>query len=96
MIPADILLLSSRYLNNNYSITIIIYTIVFSELHGICRIETIHLDDEINLKIRQCPQETSYCKDLKDIINLNGTIECELPNKLLYHFLGRLTIANNQ
>lgn len=96
MIPADLLLLSSRYFNSNYLIIIIIYTIIFSELHGTCRIETVNLDDEINLKIRQCAQETSYCKNLQDIIDLNGTIECELPNKLLYHFLGRLTIANFQ
>jgi len=30
------------------------------------------------------------------LIDLNGIIECELPNKLLYNFLGRLTIMNNK
>lgn len=69
--------------------------IIFSDLYGNCHVETSNLDDETNLKIRQCPQETSYCKELQDIINLNGIIECEFPNKLLYHFLGRLTIMNN-
>ncbi|XP_060857421.1 probable phospholipid-transporting ATPase IA isoform X2 [Metopolophium dirhodum] len=66
-----------------------------SEPQGICHIETTHLDGEVNLKIRQCVKETSYCKELKDLIGLNGIIECELPNKLLYNFLGRLTIMNN-
>ncbi|KAE9524276.1 hypothetical protein AGLY_015315 [Aphis glycines] len=65
-----------------------------SELHGICHVETKHLDGEHNLKIRQCVKETSYCKELKDLIDLNGIIECELPNKLFYNFLGRLTIMN--
>lgn len=69
--------------------------IIFSELHGTCHIETSNLDDETNIKIRQCPHETSYCKELQDLINLNGIIECELPNKSLYNFLGRLTIMNN-
>ncbi|XP_025203440.1 probable phospholipid-transporting ATPase IA [Melanaphis sacchari] len=66
-----------------------------SELHGTCHIETTHLDGEENLKIRQCVKETSHCKELKDLISLNGIIECELPNKLLYNFLGRLIIINN-
>ncbi|XP_060847824.1 probable phospholipid-transporting ATPase IA isoform X3 [Rhopalosiphum padi] len=65
-----------------------------SELYGTCHIETTHLDGEENLKIRQCVKETSHCKELKDLIGLNGIIECELPNKLLYNFLGRLTIMN--
>jgi len=70
--------------------------IIFSELDGICHIETTKLDGEVNLKIRQCVKETSCCKELKDLIGLKGIIECELPNKLLYNFLGRLTIMNNK
>ncbi|XP_025410244.1 probable phospholipid-transporting ATPase IA isoform X2 [Sipha flava] len=66
-----------------------------SELYGTCYVETFNLDNETNLKIRQCLQETLYCKELQDLINLNGFIECELPNKLLYTFLGRLTLMNN-
>lgn len=69
--------------------------IYFSELHGTCCIETTHLDNEIDLKIKQSPRELLYCNEFKDYINFDGIIECELPNKLLYSFLGRLTIANN-
>ncbi|KAF0723157.1 putative phospholipid-transporting ATPase IA isoform X1, partial [Aphis craccivora] len=65
-----------------------------SELHGICHVETKHLDGEHNLKIKQCVKETSCCKEIKDLIALNGIIECELPNKLFYNFLGRLKIMN--
>lgn len=74
---------------------LLLINIIFSELHGTCYVETSNLDNETNLKIRQCLQETLHCKELQDIINLNGFIECELPNKLLYSFLGRLTIMNN-
>lgn len=57
--------------------------------------ETTILDNEENFKIRQCPRETLHCIKLQDFIDLNGFIECELPNKLFNHFFGRLTIGNN-
>lgn len=94
--PADLVLISSRYLNNIRTLFIIIIRTFFSELYGTCHIETTHLDGEVNLKIRQCVKETSHCKELKDLIDLNGIIECELPNKLLYNFLGKLIIMNNK
>lgn len=68
----------------------------FSELREICYVETTSIDGEINFKIKQSVQGVSHCKELKDYINLNGIIECELPNKSLYNFFGRLTFANNR
>lgn len=67
---------------------------VFSDHHGTCHIDTTVLDGENNLKIKLCIQETMYCKDSQDFSYLNGTIECELPNKSVCNFTGRLKIPN--
>lgn len=69
--------------------------VLSDEFCGTCHIETANLDDEIDLKIRHCPWETSRYNKPHDFIDLNGMIECELPNKILYHFLGKLTLGNN-
>lgn len=70
--------------------------VIFSELHGTCHIDTTDLDGESSLKVKLCLQETMYCKDLQDFSILNGTIECELPNKSAHNFVGRLIISNNK
>lgn len=69
--------------------------LIFSEPHGTCHIKTTVLDNENSLKFKQCAQETSYYRDPRRFIDLKGIVECELPNKMLYNFLGRLTIQNN-
>lgn len=55
-----------------------------------CFIETANLDGETNLKIRQGMTSTAKLLDTKDLTQLQGKIECELPNRLLYEFNGVL------
>ncbi|XP_030237938.1 probable phospholipid-transporting ATPase IA isoform X6 [Drosophila navojoa] len=61
-----------------------------SEPQGMCFIETANLDGETNLKIRQGMPSTAKLLDTKDLTQLQGKIECELPNRLLYEFNGVL------
>lgn len=60
-----------------------------------CYIETMNLDGETNLKIRQGLPETAHLTDTKDLNKFGGVIECDLPNKLIYDFTGTLTMTNS-
>lgn len=55
-----------------------------------CYIETMNLDGETNLKIRQSLAETCHLLDTTALNSLYATIECEHPNKLVYEFNGNL------
>lgn len=55
-----------------------------------CYIETMNLDGETNLKIRQSVQATSTLLDTQALSSFTGIIECEHPNKHLYEFSGNL------
>lgn len=59
-----------------------------------CFIETANLDGETNLKIRQGVPATAKCLETKDLLQLDGTVECELPNRHLYEFNGVLKENN--
>lgn len=61
-----------------------------------CYIETMNLDGETNLKIRQGLQETATLLETKDLELLSGTVECELPNSIIYDFNGTLKMRGNQ
>ncbi|XP_017837733.1 probable phospholipid-transporting ATPase IA isoform X3 [Drosophila busckii] len=61
-----------------------------SEPQAMCFIETANLDGETNLKIRQGVPATAKLLETKDLQQLEGRIECELPNRLLYEFNGVL------
>ncbi|KAK9509761.1 hypothetical protein O3M35_007001 [Rhynocoris fuscipes] len=61
-----------------------------SEPQGMCYIETMNLDGETNLKIRQSLPETSNLLSTTSLANFTATIECEHPNKLIYEFKGNL------
>jgi len=61
-----------------------------SEPHGMCYIETSNLDGETNLKIRQGLPQTAKLLTHQDLLELGGTIECELPNRHLYDFVGNI------
>ncbi|XP_050531336.1 probable phospholipid-transporting ATPase IA isoform X2 [Daktulosphaira vitifoliae] len=65
-----------------------------SEPQSMCYIETMNLDGETNLKIRQGLPETANYTDPKDLIHLKGTIDCELPNRLIYDFVGSLKLTD--
>lgn len=63
-----------------------------SEPQGLCYIETSNLDGETNLKVRQGLPETAGLLETRDLSSLTGYIECELPNRHLYEFAGRLRL----
>lgn len=70
-------------------------TLLFrSEPQAMCFIETANLDGETNLKIRQGVPSTATLLETKDLMQFEGTIECELPNRLLYEFNGVLKESN--
>lgn len=53
-------------------------------------IETSNLDGETNLKIRQAVPATAHLMETKNLLDFNGTVECEPPNRHLYEFNGVL------
>ncbi|XP_056012392.1 probable phospholipid-transporting ATPase IA isoform X3 [Ostrea edulis] len=61
-----------------------------SEPQAMCYIETSNLDGETNLKIRQGLPQTSKLLTHSDLLDLSGTVECELPNRHLYDFVGNI------
>ncbi|CAH1730930.1 probable phospholipid-transporting ATPase IA isoform X2 [Aphis gossypii] len=65
-----------------------------SEPQSMCYIETMNLDGETNLKIRQGLPETSRYVDANDLMRFKGVIECELPNRLIYDFAGSLKLVD--
>ncbi|XP_075212548.1 ATPase phospholipid transporting 8A1 isoform X3 [Lycorma delicatula] len=67
-----------------------------SEPQAMCYIETMNLDGETNLKIRQGVPETAMLLETKDLMQFRGTVECELPNRLIYEFNGNLKMENKQ
>jgi phospholipid-transporting ATPase len=67
-----------------------------SEPMGICYIETANLDGETNLKVRQAIPQTYKMIDTEDFLGIEGSIECELPNRLLYQFAGKIKLESEQ
>ncbi|TMW45206.1 hypothetical protein DOY81_009713 [Sarcophaga bullata] len=67
-----------------------------SEPQAMCFIETSNLDGETNLKIRQGVSATAKLLETKDLVAVNGAVECELPNRLLYEFNGVLKEHDKQ
>ena len=53
---------------------------------------TANLDGETSLKTRFSTPLTKSARDVKQLVNLFGCIECENPNPKLDTFLGRLTV----
>lgn len=75
-------------------IQLLVVFVIFSEPQSMCYIETMNLDGETNLKIRQGLPETSHCVEPNEILSLKGYIECELPNRLIYDFVGSLKLVD--
>lgn len=55
---------------------------------GICYVETMNLDGETNLKLKQSLEATSNLQDDSNFQNFNAVINCEDPNAKLYSFVG--------
>lgn len=67
-----------------------------SEPNAMCYIETSNLDGETNLKMRQGLTQTCKLLTTKDVQQLVGIVECELPNRHLYEFIGNLRLLGKQ
>ncbi|ESP01821.1 hypothetical protein LOTGIDRAFT_225116 [Lottia gigantea] len=61
-----------------------------SEPQAMCYIETSNLDGETNLKLRQGVTQTSKLLTSDELSDLRGVVECELPNRHLYEFVGNI------
>jgi len=57
---------------------------------GICYVETMNLDGETNLKIKQALEVTLDLQEDGSFANLRQTIKCEDPNANLYSFIGTM------
>ncbi|CAG9461573.1 unnamed protein product [Pedinophyceae sp. YPF-701] len=59
---------------------------------GVCYIETVNLDGESNLKIKQAVEEARPLVREGKLSDFRGVIECELPNVSLYTFAGNILL----
>jgi phospholipid-transporting ATPase len=59
-------------------------------------IETSGLDGETNLKIRQAHTSTCHLINTEVLNNFTAQIDCELPNRHLNEFNGKLTLFNDE
>ncbi|KAM7270106.1 hypothetical protein ACFE04_029320 [Oxalis oulophora] len=57
---------------------------------GVCYVETMNLDGETNLKIKQALEVTLPINEDSSFHNFKATIKCEDPNTSLYTFIGSL------
>jgi len=63
---------------------------------GICYVETKNLDGETNLKHKMARAEVlKVATNEASIINLQGTISCEMPSPALYSYEGAIKIGDN-
>ncbi|KDP29332.1 hypothetical protein JCGZ_18253 [Jatropha curcas] len=63
---------------------------------SVCYVETMNLDGETNLKVKQAVEATSFLHEDSDYKDFKATIKCEDPNANLYAFVGTLDFEENQ
>ncbi|KAK7479211.1 hypothetical protein BaRGS_00029555, partial [Batillaria attramentaria] len=63
-----------------------------SEPQAMCYIETANLDGETNLKLRQGHSVTKDMITGDQLSDLHGVVECEMPNRHLYDFVGNIQL----
>ncbi|KAG9449952.1 hypothetical protein H6P81_009917 [Aristolochia fimbriata] len=63
---------------------------------GICYVETMNLDGETNLKVKQSLEVTSSLRDEDSLKNFKALIKCEDPNENLYSFIGTFYYESKQ
>ncbi|KAL9684673.1 hypothetical protein QQ045_022114 [Rhodiola kirilowii] len=61
-----------------------------------CYVETMNLDGETNLKLKQALLETSNLQEDPSFQEFKAVIKCEDPNANLYSFVGSLDLGDNQ
>ncbi|CAL5197273.1 unnamed protein product [Lathyrus oleraceus] len=57
---------------------------------AVCYVETMNLDGETNLKLKQGLEATSSLHDNLSFKNFKATVKCEDPNANLYSFVGSM------
>ncbi|XP_044493708.1 putative phospholipid-transporting ATPase 9 [Mangifera indica] len=63
---------------------------------AVCYVETMNLDGETNLKLKQALDVTSSLHEDSDVRDFKATIRCEDPNANLYSFVGRIEFEEQQ
>ncbi|KAJ4961095.1 hypothetical protein NE237_021005 [Protea cynaroides] len=63
---------------------------------GICYVETMNLDGETNLKVKQCLEATAALQDESSFQKFKAIVKCEDPNEHLYSFIGSLYYDGRQ
>ncbi|KAK4782668.1 hypothetical protein SAY86_007042 [Trapa natans] len=73
-----------------------IFLISSSYEDGICYVETMNLDGETNLKLKQSLEVTSSICDEVSLEDFKAIIRCEDPNENLYSFVGNLQYSGKE
>lgn len=63
---------------------------------AICYVETMNLDGETNLKLKQALEVTSFLHEDSKFQNFKAVVKCEDPNANLYSFVGTLEFEEQQ
>lgn len=63
---------------------------------AICYVETMNLDGETNLKLKQSLEVTSCLQDDDSFSGFGAVIRCEDPNANLYSFVGNIEVEEQQ
>ncbi|XP_012855220.1 PREDICTED: LOW QUALITY PROTEIN: putative phospholipid-transporting ATPase 9 [Erythranthe guttata] len=63
--------------------------------NAVCYVETMNLDGETNLKLKQALEVTSSLNE-EDLKDFRATIKCEDPNANLYSFVGTMEFEEQQ
>nr|XP_020656339.1 phospholipid-transporting ATPase ID-like isoform X1 [Pogona vitticeps]XP_020656340.1 phospholipid-transporting ATPase ID-like isoform X1 [Pogona vitticeps] len=83
-------------LENNNFVTADLLLLSSSEPHSLTYIETVELDGETNLKVKQALTVTSELgDDLQALSSFDGEIVCEAPNNKLDQFRGNLAFQGH-
>ncbi|XP_043717424.1 putative phospholipid-transporting ATPase 9 [Telopea speciosissima] len=64
--------------------------------NSICYVETMNLDGETNLKLKQALEVTSDLHEEVNFSNFKSIIKCEDPNANLYSFVGTMEFGEQQ
>ncbi|XP_048360248.1 phospholipid-transporting ATPase ID-like isoform X1 [Sphaerodactylus townsendi] len=84
-------------LENNDFVTADLLLLSSSEPHSLTYIETVELDGETNLKVKQALTVTAEMgQDLQRLSRFDGEVQCEAPNNKLDKFVGTLTIKGQK
>ncbi|XP_044299959.1 phospholipid-transporting ATPase ID-like [Varanus komodoensis] len=84
-------------LENNNFVTADLLLLSSSEPHSLTYIETMELDGETNLKVKQALTVTAEMgEDLQALSQFDGEVRCEAPNNRLDRFTGTLVFKRKK